>query len=71
MAVSFIYWDDCVEPQDKQAMWAISDVSTEWLDAGESQDEKIHLSRDFCGQTYLTQTEMRVYFFVIITRMYV
>lgn len=60
MTVSFKYWEDCVEPEDMEAMWAEPEVSAEWLDAGESRDKKVHLSRDPDGQAFLTQTEMRV-----------
>jgi hypothetical protein len=60
MAVSFRFWDDCIDPSDMEAMWRIPEVSTEWLDAGESRDQRVHLSRDPDGQPYLTQTEMKV-----------
>lgn len=60
MAISFTYWDDCVDLQDLEAMWKVPEVSTEWLKAGEAKGHKIHLSRDPDGQPYLTQTEMRV-----------
>ncbi|XP_015688935.1 uncharacterized protein LOC102704945 isoform X2 [Oryza brachyantha] len=58
MAVSFKYWDDCLDPEDMQLMWADPQVSKEWLDAGEGQGQKVHLSRDPDGEAYLTQTEM-------------
>lgn len=60
MAVSFKYWNDCVDELDLKAMWMVPDVGAEWLDAGETTDQKVHLSRDPDGQAYLTQTEMRV-----------
>lgn len=60
MAYSFTYWDDCVDPEDLEAMWNVPEVSVEWLKAGEEQGQKVHLSRDPDGQPYLTQTEMRV-----------
>lgn len=60
MAVSFRYWDDCSDPSDMEEMWRIPEVSTEWLDAGESRGQRVHLSRDPDGQPYLTQTEMKV-----------
>lgn len=60
MSVSFKYWDDCVDPEDMQALWMDADVRKEWLDAGEKMGQRIHLSRDPDGETYLTQTEMRV-----------
>lgn len=60
MANSFKYWDDCVDPEDMEAMWMQHEVSTEWLDAGESKGQRVHLSRDPDGQPYLTQTEMKV-----------
>ncbi|KAI5440763.1 hypothetical protein KIW84_010292 [Lathyrus oleraceus] len=59
MAYSFTYWDDCVDPEDLEAMWNVPEVSVEWLKAGEEQGQKVHLSRDPDGQPYLTQTEMR------------
>lgn len=60
MAVNFKYWDDCVDPLDMEAMWKTPEVSAEWLDAGETRGQKVHLSRDPDGQPYLTQTEMKV-----------
>ncbi|KAF0909112.1 hypothetical protein E2562_031619 [Oryza meyeriana var. granulata] len=39
-------------------MWADPQVSKEWVDAGEGQGQKVHLSRDPDGEAYLTQTEM-------------
>ncbi len=60
MGISFKYWDECVEPQDMQEMWQEPEVSTEWLDAGETRGQKVHLSRDPDGEPYLTQTEMKV-----------
>lgn len=60
MAVSFKYWDDCIDPSDMEAMWNIPEVSNEWLDAGESRYQKVHLSRDPDGQPFLTQIEMKV-----------
>ncbi|CAN0901899.1 hypothetical protein LINGRAHAP2_LOCUS21686 [Linum grandiflorum] len=59
MSISFKYWDDCVDPNDLEAMWREPAVSTEWLDAGETRGQKIHISRDPDGQPYLTQTEMK------------
>ncbi|XP_021299525.1 uncharacterized protein LOC110428133 isoform X1 [Herrania umbratica] len=59
MAVSFKYWDDCIDPQDMEEMWKQPEVRTEWIDAGETQGQRVHLSRDPDGQSYLTQTEMR------------
>jgi hypothetical protein len=41
-------------------MWREPEVSTEWLDAGETKGNKVHLSRDPDGEPYLTQTEMKV-----------
>lgn len=60
MAISYKYWDDCVDPQDMEALWNTPEVSAEWLDAGETRKKKVHLSRDPDGQPYLTQTEMKV-----------
>ncbi|KAF5728121.1 hypothetical protein HS088_TW21G00264 [Tripterygium wilfordii] len=66
--VSFKYWDDCVDPQDMEAMWRRPEVNTEWLDAGETIGQKVHLSRDPDGQNYLTQTEMRAVADIIVGR---
>ena len=60
MSVSFKYWDDCVDPEDMEAMWRTPEVSAEWLDAGETRGQTVHLSRDPDGQPYMTQTEMKV-----------
>ena len=60
MTVSFKYWDDCLDPDDMRLMWADPHVSKEWIDAGEEQGQKVHLSRDPDGEVYLTQTEMMV-----------
>lgn len=60
MAMSFKYWDDCIDPEDLEAMWNIPEVNTEWSNAGEARDQNVHLSRDPDGQPYLTQAEMRV-----------
>lgn len=60
MAVSFKFWDDCVDNQDLDLMWNHPDVEAEWLNAGETRGSKVHLSRDPDGQPFLTQTEMRV-----------
>ncbi|KAK6123888.1 hypothetical protein DH2020_042379 [Rehmannia glutinosa] len=57
--VSFKYWDDCVDPDDLEAMWMEPDVRAEWINVGETKGSKVHLSRDPDGQPYLTQTEMR------------
>ncbi|RLN08685.1 uncharacterized protein C2845_PM11G15630 [Panicum miliaceum] len=58
MAISFKYWDDCMDPEDMRLMWQDPVVSKEWTDAGEEQGQKVHLSRDPDGEAYLTQTEM-------------
>ncbi|KAG2648796.1 uncharacterized protein LOC120654773 isoform X4 [Panicum virgatum] len=58
MAISFKYWDDCLDPEDMRLMWQDPVVSKEWTDAGEEQGQKVHLSRDPDGEAYLTQTEM-------------
>jgi len=68
MAVSFKYWDDCIDPSDMEAMWNIPEVSNEWLDAGESRDQKVHLSRDPDGQPFLTQIEMKAVAEIITSR---
>jgi len=66
MAISFSYWDDCVDPQNFEAMWNVPEVSAEWIKAGEQRCQKVHLSRDPDGQPYLTQTEMRVNTFLYL-----
>ncbi|KAI9159815.1 hypothetical protein LWI28_002179 [Acer negundo] len=68
MAVSFKYWDDCVERVDMEAMWMDAGVSTEWLEAGETRENKVHLSRDPDGQPYLTQTEMKAVVKIVVKR---
>ncbi|XP_012087347.1 uncharacterized protein LOC105646157 isoform X2 [Jatropha curcas] len=68
MGISFKYWDECVEPQDMEAMWREPEVLTEWLDAGETKGQKVHLSRDPDGQPYLTQTEMKAVAEIIVRR---
>nr|POF25134.1 hypothetical protein CFP56_66037 [Quercus suber] len=64
----FKYWDDCIDPSDMEAMWNIPEVSNEWLDAGESRDQKVHLSRDPDGQPFLTQIEMKAVAEIIASR---
>ncbi|TYI42698.1 hypothetical protein ES332_A01G117300v1 [Gossypium tomentosum] len=59
MSVSFKYWDECADPEDMEAMWNHPEVRTEWTDAGETEGQRVHLSRDPDGQPNLTQTEMR------------
>ncbi|CAI9088039.1 OLC1v1022268C1 [Oldenlandia corymbosa var. corymbosa] len=71
MAVSFKYWDDCVDLEDLEAMWADPDVRAEWLNAGEAIGSKIHLSRDPDGQPYLTQTEIKAVAGIIVRRHFV
>ncbi|KAJ4831412.1 hypothetical protein Tsubulata_047866, partial [Turnera subulata] len=66
--VSFRYWDDCVDPQDLEAMWQQPHVRDEWLDAGEEKGQKVHLSRDPDGQPYLTQTEMHAVADIVVRR---
>lgn len=68
MGISFRYWGECVEPTDMEAMWRSPEVSTEWLDAGETKGQKVHLSRDPEGQPYLTQTEMKAVADIIVRR---
>ncbi|GAB4854721.1 hypothetical protein Ancab_023306 [Ancistrocladus abbreviatus] len=68
MALNFKYWDDCAEKLDIEALWMDLEVGTEWLDAGETKGEKVHLSRDPDGQPYLTQTEMRAVAEIIVRR---
>ncbi|MBA0843750.1 hypothetical protein Goarm_000910, partial [Gossypium armourianum] len=66
--VSFKYWDDCVDPEDLEAMWQQPAVRKEWIDVGETQGQKVHLSRDPEGQPYLTQTEMRAVAEIVTSR---
>uniref|UniRef100_A0A7N0RHF8 Transglycosylase SLT domain-containing protein n=1 Tax=Kalanchoe fedtschenkoi TaxID=63787 RepID=A0A7N0RHF8_KALFE len=68
MAISFKYWNECVEPCDLEDMWNNNEVSTEWLNAGEARGHKVHLSRDPDGQPYLTQVEMRAVAGIVIGR---
>ncbi|GAV84568.1 SLT domain-containing protein [Cephalotus follicularis] len=68
MSISFRYWDDCVDPQDMEAMWKEPEVCTEWLDAGETTGQRVHLSRDPDGQPYLTQTEIKAVADIIVRR---
>lgn len=49
-----------MDPRDLEALWLDPDVSTEWLDVGETRGRKVHLSRDPDGEPYLTQIEMKV-----------
>ncbi|EPS74207.1 hypothetical protein M569_00548, partial [Genlisea aurea] len=69
--VSFKYWDDCVDPDDLQAMWLEPEVRTEWIAVGETEGSKVHLSRDPDGHPYLTQTEMRAVAGIIVRRHFV
>ncbi|KAL3508246.1 hypothetical protein ACH5RR_027647 [Cinchona calisaya] len=71
MAVSFKYWNDCVDPDDLEAMWKDPAVQAEWLNAGETNGSKIHLSRDCDGQPYLTQTEIKAVAGIIVQRHFV
>ncbi|KAL6206130.1 hypothetical protein ACLB2K_023379 [Fragaria x ananassa] len=64
MAISFKYWNECIDPLDMQALWNVPNVSAEWEDAGETKGQKVHLSRDPDGQVYLTQTEMKFHHMV-------
>ncbi|KAE8706373.1 Glyceraldehyde-3-phosphate dehydrogenase of plastid 2 isoform 1 [Hibiscus syriacus] len=66
--VSFKYWDECVDPEDLEAMWNRPAVRKEWTDVGETQGQKVHLSRDPDGQPYLTQTEMRAVAEIVTSR---
>ncbi|KAK7324228.1 hypothetical protein VNO77_27757 [Canavalia gladiata] len=68
MAISFTYWDYCVDPEDLEAMWNVPEVRAEWLKAGEERSQMIHLSRDPDGQPYLTQTEMRAVADIVVSR---
>ncbi|PPS04326.1 hypothetical protein GOBAR_AA16337 [Gossypium barbadense] len=66
--VGFKYWDDCVDPEDLEAMWQQPAVRKEWIDVGETQGQRVHLSRDPEGQPYLTQTEMRAVAEIVTSR---
>ncbi|KAI0495598.1 hypothetical protein KFK09_021900 [Dendrobium nobile] len=68
MPMYYKYWNECVESEDMKLMWDDSDVSKEWTDAGERFGQKVHLSRDPDGQTYLTQTEMRAVARIVVDR---
>ncbi|XP_059666725.1 uncharacterized protein LOC132312387 isoform X2 [Cornus florida] len=68
MAVSFKYWDDCIDPKDMEAMWMDPAVRNEWINAGETRGSKVHLSRDPDGQPYLTQIEMKAVSGIIVER---
>ncbi|KAG9137602.1 hypothetical protein Leryth_011343 [Lithospermum erythrorhizon] len=68
MAVSFRYWEECVDTKDLETMWTDPDVVVEWLNAGETRGSKVHLSRDPDGNPYLTQTEMKAVAGIIVRR---
>ncbi|XP_058096598.1 uncharacterized protein LOC131242152 isoform X2 [Magnolia sinica] len=68
MAVSFKFWDDCVDPEDMEELWMDPEVSKEWIDVGETKGQKVHLLRDPDGQPYLTQTEMKAVAGIICRR---
>ncbi|XP_042011197.1 uncharacterized protein LOC121759610 [Salvia splendens] len=70
-AVSFGYWNDCVDPDDLEAMWMESDVKSEWINVGETKGSKVHLSRDSDNQPYITQTEMRAVAGIVVQRHFV
>ncbi|XP_024160932.1 uncharacterized protein LOC112168050 isoform X1 [Rosa chinensis] len=68
MAVSYKFWNECIDPLDMQALWNVPKVSAEWEDAGETKGQKVHLSRDPDGQVYLTQTEMKAVAEIVVSR---
>ncbi|KAL8166567.1 hypothetical protein V2J09_008066 [Rumex salicifolius] len=68
MSRKFTYWQECTDPVDMDDLWSDPTVAAEWIDAGETKGEKIHLSRDPYGQPYLTQTEMRAVAEIVIRR---
>ncbi|PPD89156.1 hypothetical protein GOBAR_DD13913 [Gossypium barbadense] len=70
MSVSFKYWDECADPEDMEAMWNHPEVRTEWTGAGETEGQRVHLSRDPDGQPYLTQTEMRAVAEIVTRRQF-
>ncbi|KAL5977502.1 hypothetical protein ACLOJK_021849 [Asimina triloba] len=70
MPISFKYWNECVEPQDMEELWMDPEVRKEWTDAGETEGQKVHLSRDPDGQVYLTQTEMKAVAAIVVQRHY-
>ncbi|KAK9123822.1 hypothetical protein Sjap_013424 [Stephania japonica] len=51
--------DECLDPQDLEALWGDPEVSKQRIGAGEDRGKKVYLSRDPDGQPYLTQTEMK------------
>ncbi|KAK9155552.1 hypothetical protein Sjap_003032 [Stephania japonica] len=59
ITLSFKYWDECLDPQDLEALWGDPEVSKQRIGAREDRGQKVHLSRDLDGQPYLTQTEMK------------
>ncbi|XP_052207883.1 uncharacterized protein LOC127811758 isoform X2 [Diospyros lotus] len=71
MAVSFTYWDGCIDPEDLDTLWMDPDVRTEWINAGETRWHQVHLSRDPDGQPYLTETEMKGVARIIVGRHFV
>ncbi|KAH7430816.1 hypothetical protein KP509_08G016300 [Ceratopteris richardii] len=50
------------------AMWDDSDVCTEWVAAGEKRGSKVHMSRNTCGEPFVTQTEMRAMAKIVVER---
>ena len=54
------YWDDWADVEDMEAMWNHPQVCKEWIQAGEERGMKVHMSRNFDGKPYVTQTEMKV-----------
>ncbi|KAH7557855.1 hypothetical protein ACOSP7_027766 [Xanthoceras sorbifolium] len=68
MVGSFKYWEDCVDLKDLEAMWMDDEVSSEWLEAGEMRENKVHLSRDPDGEPYLTRTEMKAVVNIVVRR---
>lgn len=59
MGPSTKYWDDWVDPEDMAALWEVPEVYNEWIEAGEKQGQKVHLSRNPDGEPCVTQTEMK------------
>lgn len=49
-----------MDQEELELMWLNEEVNHEWIEAGETKENKVHLSRDSDGQIYLTHTELRV-----------
>jgi hypothetical protein len=70
MAPNMKFWDDWADVEDMDAMWNHPDVCKEWLAAGEERGQKVHMSRNFDGKPYVTQTEMRAMAEILTSRFF-